>query len=116
MAKSDQHSPDLGPAIARLREIAAEGGDRVLAPNLDAQLLQLCAEIAQGRRITEESSLADLALWAADASDGIQAIIRLVKEPLGEGLDADHARVAISYVALKLERDIAEIQRRLTTA
>lgn len=66
------------------------------------------------RHAPSEPDLVDLALWAADATDGIQAIIRLVNDPFGEGMDAEHARVAIRYVAIKLERDIEEIHGRLT--
>ena len=41
-------TPDLGPAIARLRQIVAEAGDHLLlgdgAPNRDAELLELCGD------------------------------------------------------------------------
>lgn len=65
------------------------------------------------RQIDPELDLDDLFLYAADALDGIQAIVRLVKDTFGDELDADKARVAIRYVALKLEEDISEIHDRL---
>lgn len=58
-AKPSSSTPDLGPAIARLREIAANSADRLLLadgpPHPDAALLDLCAEIAYRRKIAEQA-------------------------------------------------------------
>lgn len=49
--------PNLSPAIARLRRIAAAPGDHRLLedgpPHPDAKLLDLCAEIAHQRKVTD---------------------------------------------------------------
>src|SRR5437868_4870248 len=48
MARASQPTPDLQPAIDRLKAIVAHSGDRLLLadgpPNPDAELLDLCAE------------------------------------------------------------------------
>lgn len=51
--------PDLGPAIARMRAIAAEAGNHLLLgdgpAHPDAALLDLCADIAHQRKVAEDT-------------------------------------------------------------
>lgn len=68
---------DLGPAIARMREIAAEAGDHLLLgdgpAHPDAALLDLCAEIAHQRKVAEATDRAYIAnlrpLYLRSAAD-----------------------------------------------
>src|ERR1700722_19013561 len=60
MAKNPRPLPlggELQPTIERLRAIAADAGDRLLLadgpPNPDAALLDLCADIAQQRKVAD---------------------------------------------------------------
>jgi hypothetical protein len=77
--------PDLSrfqPAIGRLRAIAAESGDHLLlgdgAPHPDAKLLDLCAEIAQQRKVGEATLRAQidshLSPWKSDERAELAAL------------------------------------------
>jgi hypothetical protein len=60
MGTTPRQTPDMQPAIDQLRALAAHSGDRLLLadgpPNPDAALLDLCADIAQQRKVTDAAS------------------------------------------------------------